>query len=113
MHELSILKEIIRIVEVTVAKQKITKVNCIVLQVGELCSIVPEYIEELYPIATFRTSLEEAKLEVQIIPGYARCIDCGKVFNVVENEGKCPDCKGSAYDIISGRDFLLKEIIAY
>ncbi len=112
MHELGILKEMIRIVEITVATQKLNKVAGIVLQVGELCGIHPDFLKEVYPIAAYKTSMEGASIEVQIIPANACCHDCKKVFNVVQQNGACPDCNSKSYEIISGKDFLLKEIIA-
>lgn len=112
MHELSILKEVIRIVENTVVEQKLNKVASIVLEVGELSGILPNFVKELYPIAVYKTTMEGASLEVQVVPGNARCYGCEEVFNVVQNDGTCPDCKAKSYEVISGRDFLLKEIIA-
>lgn len=112
MHELSIMGEVVRIVERVAMENRLEKVDTVVLQVGELTPIVPHFLEEYYPAVTYKTSLEGTKLRVEMVPGIARCNDCGKVFNVVEHDGVCPQCSGSAYEIISGRDFLLKEILA-
>jgi hydrogenase nickel incorporation protein HypA/HybF len=83
MHELSVLKEVIRIVEKAVADQKLSKVAAIVLQVGELCGIYTGYLEELFPIAVHNTSMEGVSLKIQVIPANARCHECEKVFNGV------------------------------
>jgi hydrogenase nickel incorporation protein HypA/HybF len=112
MHELSVLKEVIRIVEKAVADQKLSKVAAIVLQVGELCGIYTGYLEELFPIAVHNTSMEGVSLKIQVIPANARCHECEKVFNVIKNDGTCPGCMGKSYEALSGREFLLKEIIA-
>lgn len=111
MHELSILKEMIRIVEDTISDQNVSAVMRIVLQVGELSSIYPDYLRELYPMAAYKTALEGSALEIEVIEGTALCLDCNNVFNIVQNDGTCPFCKGKQYRILSGTEFILKEIV--
>jgi len=46
-----------------------------------------------------------------MIPGNGLCHHCNKVFNVARNKGKCPTCGGEDWELLSGREFNLKEII--
>ena len=39
------------------------------------------------------------------------CRDCKRAFPIVKNEGYCPRCGRRNADVISGRDFLVKEVI--
>ena len=41
----------------------------------------------------------------------AKCRQCGEVFNVIANEGYCPKCHSFDKDLLSGREFLIKEIL--
>lgn len=45
----------------------------------------PQYIEACYPAAVDGTLLQDTELKIEIIPGNARCKQCGKVFNLLQN----------------------------
>lgn len=83
------------------------------LQIGELSSMIPKYVEACYPAAVEGTLLKDTKLKIEILPGHGRCGACGKVFRVLEQEGICPVCGKKEAELLSGREFLIKEIIGY
>lgn len=111
MHELSILMEVVRIVEEQARKQNIDSVKGIVLQVGELSSVVPRFMEEYFPnVVDGNPMFKDTELEIETIPGIAKCQKCGTEFNVVENKGWCPNCGSFDKDLVCGDEFLIKEI---
>lgn len=110
MHELGIVMEIVRVIEDMGKEQKFEKLDSVVLQIGELSPVVPKYIEECWPAAIDGTFMADTKLEIEIMPGNAICRKCSSVFNVLENNGACSKCKSREFDILSGRDFYIKEI---
>lgn len=112
MHELGIMFNVIRSVEAFAKKNGVEKIDTLVLQVGELSPVVPQYIEACYPAAVDGTLLQETKLKIEIIPGNALCKRCNKVFNLLAHHQKCPDCGKGEYEILSGKEFLIKEILA-
>lgn len=112
MHELGVLSAIVKTIGQIVADEQLTKVDTIVLQVGELSGIVPSYLEECYPAAVYKTPFAETKLELEIIPGIARCRECGREFNVLASNLKCPVCFSENLEALSGREFTIKEIHA-
>ncbi|MEG0876736.1 MAG: hydrogenase maturation nickel metallochaperone HypA [Oscillospiraceae bacterium] len=112
MHELSILIEAVRVIEETAKEQDIHAIRGVVLQIGELSSVVPIFMEEYFPVVIEDKPLfEGAELQIEILPGMAKCQDCKTVFNVVENEGYCPNCKSFEKDLICGKEFYIKEIL--
>lgn len=111
MHELSIVLEIVKTVENIAAQNGVSKIDTLVLQIGELSSTVPQYVEACYPMAVEDSLLEDTKLKIEIMPGNAICRKCQKVFNLLESDNICPECKEEDFEIISGRDFFIKEII--
>ncbi len=112
MHELSVLVEVVRIVDEMADEQGINQVKAIVLQIGELSSVVPQFMVEYFPIVTDqKPRYKDASLEIETLPGLARCQGCGTVFNVVENEGWCPKCKSFDKDIVCGQEFFIKEVL--
>jgi len=110
MHELGIVMEIVRVVEDMSKEQGFDSVDSVVLQIGELSPVVPQYVEECWPAAIDGTFMADTKLEIEMMPGNAICRQCSNVFNVLGNAGVCPKCGKKDFEILSGRDFYIKEI---
>ena len=92
MHELGVVFEVVKTVENFAEKNGLTKIDKMVLQIGELSSMIPKYIEACYPAAVDGTLLQDTKLEIEILPGNVICKKCNKVFNLIENKDTCPKC---------------------
>lgn len=112
MHELGIVYNIVKTVEGIVEQNQLSQVDKIVLQIGELSTVVPKYIEACFPAAVDGTLMEETQLEIEILPGNGRCKHCEQVFNIIENQGACPHCKEREWELLCGKEFLIKEIVA-
>jgi hydrogenase nickel incorporation protein HypA/HybF len=112
LHELGVVIEVVRTVEEFAKNNGVTKIDTLVLQIGELSSIIPQYVEACYPAAVDGTLLQETKLKIEILPGNAICKKCNKVFNLIEHNKKCPNCGIEDWDLLSGKEFMIKEIIA-
>ncbi len=112
MHELSIVYHIVDQVLKVAEENQITEVESIVLQVGELASVIPRYLHACFPVAVDGTMLENTKLEIEILTANGICKNCGNVYPLLENLNLCPECKSEEFEMISGRGFYLKEIRA-
>lgn len=112
MHEIGVVIEVIKTVEDFAKQNGVTKIQTLVLQIGELSTVIPRYIKACYPAAIEGTMLEEAELEIEILPGNAICTDCNKVFNILESKRVCPHCKSLDWEMLSGKEFNIKEIVA-
>lgn len=113
MHELGVVIEVVKTVERVAVEEDLTQIDTVVLQIGELSSMIPKYVEQCYPAAADGTILEKTKLEIEILPGNALCKDCKKVFRLLEYHHQCPICNTRNWDLLSGREFFIKEIVAY
>lgn len=110
MHELSIMLEVVRRVEAVAKANGSPKVKTIVLQIGEAASVIPRFIEDCYDAAIHQTTLEETKLEIEIIPAMGRCLDCHQVHHLRDSQGICPTCRSKQFEMLSGREFQIKQI---
>lgn len=110
MHELGIVIEIVKQVEEYKVKNNLKDVKKLVLQIGELSGVVPKYIEDVYPIAIEKTDLSNMKLAIEITPGLGKCFECDFTFNLVHNDNTCPICGCKEWEVITGRDLMIKEI---
>ena len=111
MHELGILCNIAETVERIAKENGAQEVKTLVLQVGELSAVVPRYLQACYPAAVDGTLLQNTELSIEIIPGNGLCRNCSKVFNILSEKGQCPYCRSNEYEILSSREFNIKEIV--
>ncbi len=51
MHELGILRQIVKVVRQAADKNRIERVKHITLEVGEASGVVPYYMKKLFPVA--------------------------------------------------------------
>jgi len=112
LHELGVVIDIVKKVEDIVRENSLTTVDTLVLQIGELSSMIPKYVEACYSAAVDGTLLEATNLRIEILPGEARCNDCHKDFNPIKHPEHCPYCGGTDGEITTGKEFMIKEIIA-
>jgi hydrogenase nickel incorporation protein HypA/HybF len=112
LHEIGVMIEVVKTVENFAIKNGVTKIQTLVLQVGELSSVIPRYLEACYPAAIEGTLLQETELKIETLPGNAICKKCNKVYNIIENKSICPHCQSRELEILCGKEFMIKEIIA-
>ena len=79
MHELGVLNSMVHTIERIVKEQNVTEVQKLVIEVGELSGIVPGYLEQSWPAASYKTFMEETELELIVIPGIVKCKSCGSI----------------------------------
>jgi hydrogenase nickel incorporation protein HypA/HybF len=113
MHELGIVMQIVKQMEDYSKENNLTKVDKLVLQVGALSGVVPKYLYDVYPIAVKDTFLADTKLEIEETPGIGICDDCDFRYDLIENDNTCPLCGSKKFGIISGKEFIIKELHAY
>ena len=111
MHEIGIVRQIVRTVTAFAEENDVRDIREVVVDCGELSLVIPEYLEELYPVIAKDSILRDAKLTVHVVPGLAECEECDEIFNVVENKGICPNCGSFEKTVLSGRECTVKEIV--
>ena len=110
MHEIGIVRSMVKTVLDYAKENNVQKISEIVVEIGELSLVIPQYVEDLYPVCTEDNMLKDTKLVMEIIPGMAECDDCDEIFNVIANEGYCPNCGSFNKTVLTGKDFNIKEL---
>ena len=110
MHEINIIRQVLKTVEEFAKENDIHEISEIVLDIGELSLIIPEYIDDIYPVVAKGTMFENTKLIMNNIPGLAQCKECEEIFNVIEYNGYCPNCGSFEKTVLTGKDFNIREI---
>ena len=113
MHELGVIIEVVNQVEMFAKNNGVDKIDTLVLQIGELSSMIPEYMKKLYPAAVEGTILQNSRLEIEIIPGNGLSKSCRQVINLLKESGTCPSCGKKSFELLTGREFYIKEIQCY
>lgn len=112
MHELGLVFQMAKVVEQALQGQQVEAIDTVVMEIGEISSVVPHYFEACFPAAADQCPLfQGSKLVIEKIPARARCKACRTEFPVVENKGYCPKCGSFDKDLLSGREFNIKEVL--
>ena len=113
MHEVGIICSMLDTVRGIMKEENLTRVEKIVLEVGELSGVVPHYMEECFPAAVYKTEFQEARLEMIVVPGMVRCDCCQMEFNGYRYNLTCPNCGNrETLTRLSGEGLMIKEIHA-
>jgi hydrogenase nickel incorporation protein HypA/HybF len=106
MHELSIIQNIITILENEAQKHRLKNINKFVLQIGKLRQIIPEFLQFAFSVAAKNTIAEKAIMVIEEIPIEASCQICQHKFSIENNNYLCPICKNNS-NILSGNEIIL------
>lgn len=111
MHELTLLFGVAEQIERVTKENGIDHVDAVVLEVGEITPIVPEFLMDGYEVISDEFDfLRGSELIIERVKGMVRCRECGEVYDVMEHKGVCPACGSFEKDILSGDDFVIKEV---
>lgn len=110
MHELSLVKNMIGILDREVASDDIGEIKTIHLEVGVLRYVVPELMVSAFENVPKDKKLVNAGLKIDVLPVNINCLDCKKTSAVFGNEYKCPECRSDNIRISGGDEFIVKGI---
>ena len=111
MHELGIVFYIIRDVKETAQQNGVEHVNAVVMNIGEVSTIVPEYLTDCWRWAADREEmLKGCELKINIIPAVTYCEGCGREYETVKYGKTCPYCNSPDTWLLRGTEVEIKEI---
>ena len=110
MHEFSIIKNILELVEEAALKNNLKSVSRVVLKVGELRQIDSDYLKFAFESSTKNSIAEDAELIVEKVPIKFHCDHCQFDFTVENQMFACSACGGESVHLISGKEIFLERI---
>ena len=110
MHEVSLVKNMLYVLEMEVNSPEVGYVKTVHLEVGALKYVVPEIIEECFEQAPKHEKLKDARVKIKVIPVKIKCLSCGRENNVEAGAYLCPACSGDNVELAGGDEFMLKGI---
>jgi len=112
MHELGVVFYIIRDVKKAAEENGVNHVSTVVLNIGEVSTIIPEYLTDCWRWAADKEEmLKGCELQIESIPAVTHCDDCGKDYPTIAHGKTCPHCGSNATWLAQGNEVEIKEII--
>ncbi|MCR5792478.1 MAG: hydrogenase maturation nickel metallochaperone HypA [Lachnospiraceae bacterium] len=113
MHERAVTQSIIDIVVDKMKAEKVTRVDSITLVIGMMHDYETHWIEHYYNELSAGTPAHGAVIKIEKVPISFKCRECGKNFTLdvfKDREMVCKHCKSEKYDMVTGREFYIKEM---
>jgi hydrogenase nickel incorporation protein HypA/HybF len=104
MHELAIADSVVRIACAHAAGRRVSKVE---LKVGHLRQVVPSALEFSFGLVAEGTEVEDAELQMEIVPAGGRCRSCGADGPLPEFPLRCQSCGGFDVEVLRGEELLV------
>jgi|SRR5699024_1744147 len=113
MHELGLVKHIVRTIEELSIEEQLVKVASVTLEIGEVSGVIPDYLEDCWKYFRIKSKLlKEAELRMEKISAVTICEDCKETYSTLEYKKICPHCGSEDTYLIKGNEFNIKEIEA-
>jgi len=113
MHELGIVFHVIDSVNKIAAENAVTRVNSVTVQIGEVSNVIPSAFEDCWNWAVKKqTVLKDAAIIMETLPAITFCEGCEKPYPTVQHGKICPFCGSERTYLMTGNEFLIKEIEA-
>lgn len=110
MHELSIAKDLLAIVEKTAAEHGLVRVSGLRIVVGALGNVVPEALEFAFEVAGRGTVADGARLDIVEVPVTVRCNACRSETELEDFAFLCTACGSVDVDVLRGNELYLDSI---
>jgi hydrogenase nickel incorporation protein HypA/HybF len=111
MHEVSVMRNLLDIVEAAAEREGTDRIDVIHLRIGEMTGINFESLEFAFEILSKGTRAEGAKLEYDKVDLLGRCSGCSCEFSPDDLVFRCPECGSGRVDIIAGREMEVDYIL--
>ncbi len=113
MHELGVVKHVMKTIRDVADENKVIRVGSVTLQIGEVSGIVNEQLVDCWN--WFREKdeiLKGAELKIEVMPAVTFCENCKKEYETVKHGKICPYCGSPNTFLVTGNQFEIKEIEA-
>jgi hydrogenase nickel incorporation protein HypA/HybF len=113
MHELQVTERILDIALKHAARHDVSRIVRIGLRIGELSDLEDEWIQRYFDYLSRGTLAEDAKLAIERAPIVLGCESCDNSFEIRKEElgsPACPECGETSCRLVSGREYLVRNI---
>jgi hydrogenase nickel incorporation protein HypA/HybF len=112
VHELTLARELLRIIEDVAAQHGVRRVCAVRLEVGALCCVEPHALRFAFEVIGRGTLAENCVLHVARVPLVVRCATCSREGPADPLLPGCPACGAASVEVVAGRELKLLSIDA-
>ena len=111
MHELGVVFHIADSVVRIAQENHAEHVRRVTLEIGEVSTVIPEYLLDVWKWNCKRTPmLEDCELVIERLPAVTYCEGCGRTYPTVAHGKICPHCDSDQTWLQSGNEVNLRDI---
>ncbi|MGD9107995.1 MAG: hydrogenase maturation nickel metallochaperone HypA [Gammaproteobacteria bacterium] len=110
MHEFSIMQGIFKLLEDIAAKNNLIKINKVILRIGKLRQVFPDFLRFAFENISQNTFADGAELIIEEIPITMRCESCNQKFTVEHHTYICPVCGATKLELLTGKEILIASV---
>jgi hydrogenase nickel incorporation protein HypA/HybF len=113
MHELPVIESMMKLVMKHANAGNAKRVISVGLRIGALSDLTDKWMQHYFDYVSKGTIAEGAILKIERTPVILKCERCGRAFTAEVNKkggNHCPDCSGDRLALVSGREFMIKQI---
>lgn len=110
MHELGIIVHINKTLHQLAEENSLTEIGQVTLEVGEVSTIVPEYLTDCW--AYYRQKfplIEHAELNIEMLPAVTFCEDCGRPIRRCSTAGSARIAAAATHICSPGRNAISRK----
>jgi len=107
VHEVSLIAELVNILEQSAREHGIVQVKKVRLVVGESYQALPEALATAFEVLTTDTLAAGAELEIGQVKVLFRCQECEREYGGSEWPVPCPACGSFRRTLVSGNELYL------
>lgn len=82
----------------------------VVLEIGQFSGVEPDLLRFAFTAIKEGTVLERAEIEIQVPPLLLHCRECENEYLGEIDDLRCPVCLKEQFNVIRGREMLVKSI---
>lgn len=113
MHELPVIQSLFDICMKHARANNAGKVLSVTLKIGEASDLQEEWIQRYYEFLCKDTIADGSRLIIERVPLQVRCKACSEEFHVDLRKSaqvQCPNCGGTRFAYISGREYSVESM---
>ena len=113
MHELGTIVYVMDAVEKIAEENKLTAIESVTLEVGEVSGIVTDYLVDFWNYSRKKSELlKNTELKIETLEAVTFCQNCGKTYPTLKYAKICPYCKSDNTFLVTGNEYNIKELVA-
>jgi hydrogenase nickel incorporation protein HypA/HybF len=110
MHEVSLVENIVALIEDERRRQAFSRVRAVCLHVGALGHAEPDALRFCFDAVTRGTVADGAALSIVTVAGSGRCSACSRTVALADRFDACPLCGCENVLMIAGDELRLAEL---